>query len=121
MRHHVLACAAGVFGAPHDQDPELGRYDIELLANVLANRVKLPGTAGANLASNINDSLDAWQMGRQRAAIDAPLARALRSNRRRLCFGLGGGFRLGLFDVFEGEQQLIGGQRFGAGAEAMAL
>ena len=65
--------------------------------------------------------LEARQMRRQRAAIGAPLARAFSLRGRRLRLDLRRRLRFALLDVFEGEQQLIGRQRLGAAAEAVAL
>jgi hypothetical protein len=49
----VLACAAGLFGPTHDQHPELRRHDVELLADVLANLVKLAPTARTGLVLDV--------------------------------------------------------------------
>ena len=84
-------------------------------------RCSSPRQHGQDLLSTSTVVSMRGRCGWKRAAIGAPLARALRADRRRLRFGLGDGFRLGLFDVFEGEQQLIGRQRLGAATEAMAL
>jgi hypothetical protein len=48
----VLAGAAGIFGPTYDQHPELRRHDVELLADVLANPVKLGGTLGRRRTRN---------------------------------------------------------------------
>ena len=58
----VLGVAAGVFGSAHDQHPELRRHDIELLADVLANLVKLAPTARTGLVLDVDNRLDARQM-----------------------------------------------------------
>ena len=84
-------------------------------------RCSSPPQHGQALLSTSTIDLDARQMGRQRAAIGASLACALRPRGLRLRLGLGRRLRFALFDVFEGEQQLIGRQRLGASAEAMAL
>ena len=118
---HVLAGAAGVFGPAHDQHPELGGDDVEPLADVLADPVQRARAARAGLVLDVDERLDPRQMRRQRAAVGAPLARALRARRRRLGFGLGRRLRLALLDVFERQQQLVVRQRLGAAAEAVAL
>jgi hypothetical protein len=46
--------------------------DVEPLGNVLADRMEITATAGAVLALDIDDLLDALEMSRQRAAV--PLA-----------------------------------------------
>jgi hypothetical protein len=74
----VLACAASVFGSAHDQHPELRRHDIELLADVLANLVKLAPTARTGLVLDVDNRLDALQMRRQGPAVGAPFARRRR-------------------------------------------
>jgi hypothetical protein len=121
LHDDVLAGAAGVFGSADDEHPELGRHDVELFAHVLANPVQLAFAARADLAQNVNDGLYTRQMGGQRAAIGAPLARALGPVCRQLCLGCGRHLRLALLDVFEGEQQLIGRQGLGAAVETIAL
>jgi hypothetical protein len=121
LDHHVLAGATGVLGPPYDENPELCRDDVELLADVFADPVQFAATARAGPALDVDDGLDARQMGRKRAAIGASLACALRPRGLRLRLGLGRRLRFALFDVFEGEQQLVGRQRLGASAEAMAL
>ena len=117
----VLACAAGVFGSAHDQHSELRRHDIELLADVLANLVKLAPTARAGLVLDVDNRLDARQMRRQSSTVRAPIARRRRPLRGRSCLGFRSRARLSLLEVFEREQQLILRQRLGATAEAMAL
>ena len=79
----VLASAAGIFGSAHDQHSELRRHDVEPLADVLADLVKLAPAARAGLVLNVDDRLDARQMRRQRSAVRAPLARRRRPLRRR--------------------------------------
>ena len=52
LHDDVLAGAAGIFGPTYDQHPELRRHDVELLADVLANPVKLGGTLGRRRTRN---------------------------------------------------------------------
>jgi hypothetical protein len=75
LHDDVLASPASILGPAHDQHPELGGNDIELLAHVFADPVKLAPTARASLALDVDDGLEARQMRGQGAAVGAPLAR----------------------------------------------
>ena len=77
LDHHVLAGAAGVLGPAHHQHPELGRDDVQPFGDVLADQVQRARAARAGLVLDVDDALDPRQMRRQRAAVGAPLARAL--------------------------------------------
>jgi len=65
LHHDVLACPAGVFGPTHDQDPELGRHDVESLASVLADAMQRALAARAGMIIDVDHHLDARQMRRQ--------------------------------------------------------
>ena len=60
-------------------------------------------------------------MRRERTAVHAQLLRPRRAFRRRAFLSVRRRVGLGLFDVFEREQQLIFRQALGAPSEAMAL
>ena len=83
--------------------------------------MQFAAAARAGLALDVDDRLDPRQMRRQRAAVGAALARGLRAHRRRLGLGLGRRLGFALLDLFQSQQQLIGRQRLGAAAEAVAL
>ena len=71
------------------------------------------------LLRDIDQGLDAWQMGRQRAAVPPPRRRACRTPGRILgCRLVGGG---GLLDLLQPQLQLILRQRLGTAPEAVAL
>jgi hypothetical protein len=114
----ALAGAAGVFRPAHHQHPELRGNDVEPFADVLADPVQRAFAAGAGLVIDVDEGLDARQMHRQGAAVDAPLARSFRARSRRLRLGLGRRLRLALLDLFERQQQLIFRQAFGAAAKS---
>ena len=80
----VLASAAGVFGPAHDQHPELGGHDIELLADVLADPMQLAAAAWAGLVLDVDDRLDARQMGGSAPRLARRLRVALRPLRREI-------------------------------------
>ncbi len=121
LHDDVLASAASIFGSTHDQHPELRRHDVELFADILADPMKQALAARAGLVVEIDDRFDARQMRRQRAAVRAPLLRRRRAFRRGFVLDLSRRAGLGLFDLFEREQQLIFRQRFGAAAEPVTL
>jgi len=64
LDHHFLTRAAGVFGPPHHQHPELGRDYVEPLGNVLADPMQGAGAAWAALVLDVDDLLDPRQMCR---------------------------------------------------------
>jgi hypothetical protein len=121
LNYGVLTRPAGVFGSPDHQNPELGWHDVETLGAILADDVQQPTAAGAALIFNIDYHLDTRQVARQRASVRAAL-RGL-----RLSLGRGPGLIVsflagcGLLDLFEAQQQLILGKRFGPAAEPMTL
>src|SRR5579872_4887846 len=53
----ILAGGTGVFRAPNDENLELGRRDVDLLADVLANLVRYAAAARADLALDIDVSM----------------------------------------------------------------
>src|SRR5690349_1112035 len=60
---NLLTGATGIFGAARHQNAELGRNDVELLADILANPMQAIAAAGAVMAFNVDDHIDARQMG----------------------------------------------------------
>jgi len=54
-----LTGAASVCGAAHHQNAELGRHDVELLADVLADPVQAVAAEGAVMALDVDDHIDA--------------------------------------------------------------
>ena len=92
-----------------------------MLADVLADPVQRALAARAGLVLDVDERLDARQMGRQGAAVGAPFARSFRARGRRLGFVRLGLSRLALLDVFERQQQLIFRQALGAATKAVAL
>ena len=73
LQDAVLATPAGIFGPPGNEHPELGWYDVQPLALVLADPVQLARAAGAGLVVDVDDDLNPRQVRRQRAAIGAAL------------------------------------------------
>src|SRR5262249_923658 len=59
----------GVAWAARDFNPQLARNNVELLGAVLTDLVQCATTAGAFLALDIDDDLEARQVCRQRAAV----------------------------------------------------
>ena len=122
LHDHALAGAASVFGPARRRARGTAPARCRALAHIFADPVQLPAAARAGLVVDIDDDLDARQMGRQRAAIDA----ALCAPPSRV--GRGFGFppspplaSLRLLDLFERQQHLVFRQRLGAAAEAMTL
>ena len=120
LAHFALTGSTGIFGTAQNEHLELRGGHIEPLRDVLANPMLETATARAGLVRDIDDELFAWQMRRQRAAIDTSLAR---QSRRLVPVLLLGGFSRSerLFQILECERQLIGVELFGPAAEAMAL
>src|SRR5438876_9943685 len=75
LAHFALTGSTGIFGTAQDEHLELRGGHIEPLRDVLANPMLETATARAGLVRDIDDELFAWQMRRQRAAIDASLPR----------------------------------------------
>jgi hypothetical protein len=65
LQNTVLAFAAGIFGSPGDEHPELRRHDVQPLALVLADPVQFALAAGTGLVIDVDDDLNSWQMRRQ--------------------------------------------------------
>jgi hypothetical protein len=94
---------------------------LESLADVLADPVQRALAARAGLVLDVDERLDARQLGRQGAAVGAPFARSLRARGGRLGFVRLGLSRLALLDVFERQQKLIFRQALGAATKAVSL
>jgi hypothetical protein len=106
----ALAGPAAITGPAGDDHLELGRNDVELLGNILADDVHRAAAAGTRLALGLDDDLLARQILRQIATV-APAGW-----RRRGCAGLsclhrirgGLGHADRLFEVLQPELQLLG-------------
>ncbi len=121
LHHDLFAAAAGVLRPAGDDDAELRRHDVEALGAVLADHVHLASAAGAGLVGDVDDPLDARQVGWQRAAVGAArpgTGLALRRINRILCSEALGFHLLGFL---EAQEKLIDRQRLGAPAEAVTL
>ena len=117
LQNNPLAGPTSIFRSPHHEHAELGGDDIELLAHILADPVKLSLTTRADLIGDVDDRFDAWQMRWQRPTIDASLWRLGWLDDGSA--GLGRGFNL--FDIFERQQHLVFRQRLGAAAKTVSL
>ena len=120
LAHFALTGSAGVFRTAQDEHLELRGGYVEPLGDILANPMLETATARAGFICDIDDDLFARQMWRQRAAIDASLAR---QSPRLVAVLLLTGFSDSerLFQILECERQLIGVEPFGPAAEAVAL
>jgi hypothetical protein len=59
----LLTGAASIFGAARHQNAELSRHDVELLADILADPMQTMTAAGTVMALDVDDHIDARQMG----------------------------------------------------------
>ena len=122
--HGLRAAAAGVFGAPRDQHPELRRDHVQPLGQILADLRHLAAAAGAEGAGRLDHALDPGQMRRQMATVALRLAGRFPACplQRRLGLLLRGlEHALGQFGILEGQVELVGRQLLGALAELLAL
>lgn len=55
----LLTGTTSIFGTARYQNLELGRHDVELLADVVADPVQAAAAAGAVMALNVDDHIDA--------------------------------------------------------------
>ena len=62
LHYRALAAAAGIFGPAGDQDPVLGRHDVEPARDILAEQVQWARTAGAGRARGRDHHLDQRQV-----------------------------------------------------------
>jgi len=63
LEDDFLTGAAGIFGAARHQNAELSRHDVELLADVFADPMQAFATAGTVMVLDVDDHIDARQMG----------------------------------------------------------
>src|SRR5437660_11793746 len=66
---------AGIFGTAHHDHLELRRDNVEPFRDVLADPVLEAAAARAGLVGYVDDDLFAWEVDRQRTAIDVSPAR----------------------------------------------
>ena len=64
LQDDILAGPTPVFGSAHDQNPELGRHDVEPLGDVFPDPMQLAGAARADLARHLDQPFDARQVRR---------------------------------------------------------
>ncbi|MHC2483217.1 hypothetical protein ACVIKP_005072 [Rhizobium leguminosarum] len=121
LNDDIFAGPAAVLRAANDQYPELGRNDVELLADVFAYPMQIMSTAWAGMVIDINQHLNTWQMGWQRTPVCSPFGNACLAQRGRYFFLRFKPIRLDLFGFLQAQEKLILGKRFRASAEAMAL
>lgn len=119
----ALAGPAAIARPADDPDLELGRYDIELLADILADHVQHAAAAGTALVRGLDDDLFARQMLGQSPPV-APRGRAAALSFRaarldRLLRCLGHAERL--FEVFKGKLPLVRVELLRAPTELGAL
>ncbi|MGF6862879.1 hypothetical protein ABIE69_003470 [Rhodobacteraceae bacterium MBR-64] len=124
LRHGLRAAAAGIFRAPRDQHPELGRNHVEPLRDVFPDLRHLATAAGAERAGGLDHPFDPGQMRRQMPAVALWLAGCFPTRPLHCRFGLllsGLEHALRKFGIFQGEVELAGRELFGALAELLAL
>ena len=111
LDHRVLAHPAAISGPAGDDHAELRRDHVEPFGDVFADPVHRAATAGTGLVAGLDHALFARQMLGQSAAIDTTLLATRRSLHPvgLLRLGLALGDRL--FEVLEGQLQLIGVRR----------
>jgi len=64
LHHDIFAGATGVFGPAHHQHTELRGHDVEPLGDILTDPMQRTGAAEADLARDVDQRLNARQMGR---------------------------------------------------------
>ena len=64
LRHGLRTAAAGVFGPPRDQHPELRGDHVQPFGDVFPDIGHLTATTGAERAGRLDHALDPGQMGR---------------------------------------------------------
>lgn len=121
LHDHVLARPAGIPRPTGDDDPELGRHDVEAFGDILADDVEVATATGAGAVVEVDHPLDARQVRRQGAAVGATLAGAGRAGRCIGGVGLGEVLRLDLLGLLQAQEQLVDGQALGAPSEAVTL
>jgi hypothetical protein len=124
LRHGLRAAAAGTFGPPRDQHPELRGDHVEPFGHVLADLRHLAAAAGAARAGRLDHALDPGQMRRQMPTVAFRLAGLLTARPLHRRFGLflrGREHALGQFGIFQRQIELVGRQLLGALAELLAL
>ena len=124
LRYCLRAAAAGVFGAPRDQHPELGGDHVQTLGHVFTDPGHLAAATGAERAGGLDHPLDPGQVWRQMAAIARRLVGHVRILASQRCLGLllrRLKHALGQFGIFQGQVELVGRQLFGALAELLTL
>ena len=121
LHHRFLACAAGVFRPPRHDHLVLRRNDVEPLRAIFADHVHRAAAAWAGGIFRFDDDLDPRQVLGQRAAASAPLLRTGFAQGRigLLLFGLGLGDCL--FQIFQGQVELVWIELFRAPAELHSL
>src|ERR1700735_3418207 len=67
LHHHVLARPTGVFGPADDQNPELGRDDVQPFGPIFTDDIQPTMSAGADPVLDVDQHLEARQMAGQRA------------------------------------------------------
>lgn len=58
-----LTRTPGLFGTAYHENTKLHRHDVELLPNIFADSVRAIAAAGAFMALNVGDNIDARQRG----------------------------------------------------------
>jgi hypothetical protein len=75
LHHFASADLAGIFRTARHDHLELRRDNVEPFRDVLADPVLKAAAARAGLVGHVDDDLFAWEVDRQRTAIDVPPAR----------------------------------------------
>lgn len=72
LNDDILAGSAAILRTANNQNPELGRNDVELLTDVLAYPMQIMTTAWTDMVIDIDGHFDAWQVNWKRASIRSP-------------------------------------------------
>ena|GEM_PF-2468245 len=124
LRHGLRAAAAGIFGPPRDQHPELRGDHVQPFGHVLADLRNLAAAAGAERAGRFDYPLDPGQMRRQMPTVAFRLAGLLTARPLHRSFSLllrGLEHTLGQLGIFQRQVELVGRQLLGALAELLTL
>lgn len=118
LHHRALAGPAAVARTASNQHTEGSRHHVEPFGHILADLVEAAATARTSLVRDIDEPLDPFEMGRQRATVD--LARPITAGLTYLGFvrGLGMGERR--LDILKPQLQLVRIELLGTSPEPVA-
>lgn len=118
----LVAAATAIAWTPGDEHAELDGDNVEALADILADHVKVAIAAGADLALDVDDLFDPLQMRRQRTKVlPAPLALLSVPGLVERCLDLGLCARQRDLEILERQLELIGIELLAARPELPTL